>query len=284
MAPYCEERISLDWDVGEQFRRKESWEHFERKRYKSHEAPKLFTLKFRHLAIFTLSIPCFAFFFCILYSFFFHHEQVTKTHCQVWNVAPSISASIGSFAPQKYVWKVCIALHSAPRLLICQMYYMHMQRVLKKNVQQFALLSSVLNLGEVFSLLLLSVVPSVEDFFLHIFCFGMFLFFSGAYLCTSYYLFSCCRILTGSYLDRKSIYYKKMLLLTNFSSILVAMYCYWRHNTYCEPGMYSIFSLFEYTVILSNMAYHFTSYYDFYNVKIGISSGIIKAEENSLIL
>ena len=42
------------------------------------------------------------------------------------------------------------------------------------------------------------------------------------------------------------------------------MYFYWRHNAHCEPGMYSIFSVFEYMVVLSNMGYHFTSYYDFY--------------------
>ena len=28
-------------------------------------------------------------------------------------------------------------------------------------------------------------------------------------------------------------------LKVNFSSILLALYFYWRHNKYCEPGMYS---------------------------------------------
>ena len=33
-------------------------------------------------------------------------EWAARTHCNVWNIAPSISASIGNFAPKKYVWKV----------------------------------------------------------------------------------------------------------------------------------------------------------------------------------
>ena len=56
-------------------------------------------------------------------------------------------------------------------------------------------------------------------------------------------------------MEKKSLHYKKILLTTNFSCIIAAMYCYWRYNTYCEPGMYSIFSLFEYTVVLSNIRY-----------------------------
>ena len=155
------------------------------------------------------SIPCFAFFFCIIYSFLFHLEEVTRTHCQVWNMVPSISckkninfhnknwnnceysASIGILAPQKYVWKICIALHSAPRLLLCKMYHKHMQKVLSKiaRVQRLALFTCMLNMAEVFSLLLLSVVPSTEDYSLHTFCFGLFLFFSAVYLAFSYYLF-----------------------------------------------------------------------------------------------
>jgi len=191
MPPSSEKRAALAWEMGGQFKRQDSWNDHERSRDVPKDYPKLFTLKFRHIAIFTLSIPCFAFFFCIIYSFLFHLDQVTRTHCQVWNVAPSISSSIGILAPQKYVWKICIALHSAPRLLLCKMYHKHMQTVLNKvaSVQRLALFTCVLNVAEVFSLLLLSVVPSTEDYFLHTFCFGLFLFFSAMYLAFSYYLF-----------------------------------------------------------------------------------------------
>ena len=95
-------------------------------------------------------------------------------------------------------------------------------------------------------------------------------FSPGSYLILSSVSRYCRRTQKQS-TDFQSLHYKKVLLVTNFTAILVSMYCYWRHNTYCEPGMYSIFSLFEYTVVLSNMAYHFTSYYDFYNTHLAIS-------------
>ena len=78
-------------------------------------SPIFFHFPFRHLAVVTVrlsdyfvshdnhnnlmiistylssSLPCAAFLFCIIYSFFYHYEWVTRTHCQVWNIAPSIS-------------------------------------------------------------------------------------------------------------------------------------------------------------------------------------------------
>ena len=41
----------------------------------------------------------------------------TQTHCEVDNFAPSISAAIGNYLPQKYVWQTCVALHISPRFL-----------------------------------------------------------------------------------------------------------------------------------------------------------------------
>lgn len=63
----------------------------------------MLNIKYRYLALVTLTCACATFIFCLLYSFIFHFEEVTSTHCNVWNGAPSVSASIGSNAPQRYV-------------------------------------------------------------------------------------------------------------------------------------------------------------------------------------
>jgi hypothetical protein len=82
----------------------------------------LLCVPFPWVSMASLVMPLTAFVYCIVYSFFYHYEWTTQTHCNVWNFAPSISASIGLFRPQKYVWKMLVSLHSAPRLLLTLMY------------------------------------------------------------------------------------------------------------------------------------------------------------------
>ena len=41
---------------------------------------------------------------------------------QVQNYVPSISGITG-VSPQRYVWRICIALHSTPRLIVGFVYY-----------------------------------------------------------------------------------------------------------------------------------------------------------------
>ena len=58
-----------------------------------------------------------------------------------------------------------------------------------------ALLCCALNLAEILALLLLSVVPSVEDFHLHKLSFGCFLLFSALFIASSYYLHRYAKLL-----------------------------------------------------------------------------------------
>ena len=41
-------------------------------------------------AMYTVSLPLFAFIFCVAYSLIFYFEQTTSTHCHTWNYLPSI--------------------------------------------------------------------------------------------------------------------------------------------------------------------------------------------------
>lgn len=60
-------------------------------------------------------------------------------------------------------------------------------------------------------------------------------------------------------------------MLANMFCFVVALYFYYRHNTYCEPGMYTAFAFMEYLIVLSNMGFHMAAYYDFYHYQLTIA-------------
>lgn len=64
-------------------------------------AARTFTISFGAFAVATVSLPLFAFIFCVIYSLMFSFTLTTATHCNVLNLLPSLSAAIGTYSPQK---------------------------------------------------------------------------------------------------------------------------------------------------------------------------------------
>lgn len=114
-----------------------------------------YLFSFQRLAKVTLSLPFCGFIFCIIYSMIFNFVDATSTHCGVDNYLPSVSASIGSFSPQKYIWRATIALHSTPRYIVALIYRDCMQG--SKNLFKLSCI-------EITALLGLSIVSSTENF------------------------------------------------------------------------------------------------------------------------
>lgn len=65
---------------------------------------------------------------------------------------------------------------------------------------------------------------------------------------------------------------KKRIAIINFTAIVMALYLYDRHNRYCEPGVYSMFSLLEYVVITANVVFHLQAYYDLADYSLVITN------------
>lgn len=207
----------------------------------------LIEVAFPKIAIVTASLPFLAFIFCILWSLLFNFVDSTSTHCHVSNYLPSVSAAVGSYAPQKYVWRICIALHSTPRYVVMFMYYVQFHR---------SVLILLLNWVEISCLLGLTFISSTENFQVHATSFTSFI------LANLLGMFITPKRLIGTPKSRKA---KSFLRLTNMISIVFASYFYVRHNWHCEPGVYTLFALFEYIVVLSNIAYHFQAFHDFHD-------------------
>jgi len=226
--------------------------------------------KFRRLVAASASLVLFAFTFTILYSLAFHFKKTTRTHCNVPNYLPSLSAAF-SHSPQITVWRAVIFLHTPLRFLIGLAYYRLYKTVFRQCRWRICIF--LLSLENT-SLLLLSFISSRHHHTAHRNAFTLFLISSELYVIFSLFLWKS-REAHFTSLQKYSYRVKMYAALVHILSAVSATYFYHRHTSHCEPLMYTWFCLSEYVVVFSNIVFHFTAYYDFYSQPITINTAVL---------
>ncbi|XP_065838795.1 post-GPI attachment to proteins factor 2-like [Oscarella lobularis] len=212
----------------------------------------------------TMALPFLSILLSILLSIAYNYKQVTKTHCAVPNVVPSISAAVGDYSPQKYIFRGAIGLH-APLVYGLQVLYYN--RFKSWNLSGFFRLLNLLQLLarwiEITCLLILAVVASSENFHWHEMAFILFMFFSYVEMMAMLAMTKYGRPSKMNQKELHSFRTKLALFIVNAISFALAVYFYERHNAYCEPYVYSLFATLEYIVVMANIGFHGTVKWDF---------------------
>ncbi|XP_074651178.1 acyltransferase PGAP2-like [Tubulanus polymorphus] len=226
-------------------------------------------VSFRFFAIATTCLPLLSMFFCFVTSMIFQFDQVNHTFCKVQNFIPSISAITG-IAPQRYVWRVCIGLHSTPRFLVAFMYWNYfltqMRHVAPEHRSIFKVLLRItfwLNVTENACLIGVTYVSNVENYPLHEKIFIVFMVASIAYMILHSYLFKWSYGPDPTPTQLKSLKLKLYMLTLVCISTAGLLYFFYKHRVYCEPGAFSWFSFSEYGIAAFSISYHFTGYLEF---------------------
>jgi len=199
----------------------------------------------------------------------------------------TVSCPYFTFLPlvcQTSIWRTAIALMITQRISDAAVYYFFHQRtgpigpyrnITTGTSSRSWTVYSLLNVAhsaclvlENLCLMLLTYVSSTENFGRHEMGFIFFLVFGNINMILNLVLFHY-KPLHQKTKFKYSVTLKQLFFALQLTLLALAAYFYIRHNRFCEPGIYSLFALSEYLLVLANIAFHYTLVLDVPGATLG---------------
>ncbi|RVE43817.1 hypothetical protein evm_011528 [Chilo suppressalis] len=220
----------------------------------------LWTCGLKEICLAALWLPLGALIFCYVTASIFQADDIHETHCKVYNVVPSISAITG-ISPQRYVWRMCVAFHLGPRLLIGSLYYNYhkerSQHIVDEKARELATkLGDAcywLNLIELLALTGVTYVSNRENYFVHEKIFIVFMIVALLHMLCRARVGSICSDVVEPVRTNKSVW---TLFFVAIAATIGLIIFFLKHRLLCHPLAFTWFSVCEYILATSNMAFH----------------------------
>uniref|UniRef100_T1JN05 CWH43-like N-terminal domain-containing protein n=1 Tax=Strigamia maritima TaxID=126957 RepID=T1JN05_STRMM len=253
-----------------------------------------FRVSFKKLAALTVLMPLTSLLICFVTAMIFQNKEVNTTFCDVYNIIPSISAITG-ISPQRYIWRIGVALHCTPRLLITSVYYsyyvglvINLESKVRKSYLRWVEVNYWLNVAENLSLIGVTYISNRENYPIHEKLFIVFMSSSLSYMLLNCIIFRWGNPIMSSQ-TRKSYLMKLFLLSAKLVCTVGLLYFFYRHRRFCEElgelplpfVVISCFSFCEYCMATANMAYHATVVWDCPDECIIVGAPVLKTSASN---
>ncbi|XP_056643583.1 post-GPI attachment to proteins factor 2-like [Diorhabda sublineata] len=231
-----------------------------------------YRLSFKQVCLVTVSFPFLALIICFISAYIFQYDDIHETHCRVFNIVPSISAITG-ISPQRYIWRISIAFHVGPRLIISAVYRAYhltlinplAQNEVQLKAQFWLNMAFWTNVIETGALCGVTYISNRENYAIHEKFFIIFMVSSLVHM------LACIKGIKAVGVTRnktdddltKCLQLKQNLLNISLLMTVGLIGFFLEHRLLCHRMAFSMFALCEYIIAFANMAFHVTIIMDF---------------------
>ncbi|KAF9158827.1 hypothetical protein BGX21_011207 [Mortierella sp. AD011] len=205
-----------------------------------------------------------AFILALLIGCYGHYYKIVKNgvagYPDEW--FPSVSSATGDWYPERNICQIFIALTSGPRLMLCYLWYLLTVRNIpvngSKGFAKFLFTNDVIRTvacgGWVY-------VTSSDDHDIHDIAMIVYL------LCTIPHVIGT--IKTAPQIP-KAQQYRKLFAYTFFGALVPMIHFFIQHNIHRIPGAYTYYAFFEWSLIISDLAFDAVALIDFNTLELRI--------------